>query len=157
MTVLHAGGKFGGAGYKVSSGLHGVGASVVNALSSELWVEVARDQKIYRQEYARGKPQGELKVVGKSEFTGTTTSWLADSSIFPEVDYDFETLAQRFREVAYLTKGLWISFVDERQDLTTNFYFEGGIQSFVRHLNKGRATVNKIPFYVERLSGRHHR
>jgi len=153
MTVLHAGGKFGGAGYKVSSGLHGVGASVVNALSSELWVEVARDQKIYRQEYARGKPQGELKIVGKSEFTGTTTSWLADTSIFPEVDYDFETLAQRFREVAYLTKGLWISFVDERQDLSTNFYFEGGIQSFVRHLNKGRATVNKIPFYVERLSG----
>src|SRR6266496_3010677 len=95
MTVLHAGGKFGGGGYKVSSGLHGVGASVVNALSSELWVEVARDGKVYRQAYARGKPTGELKVVGKSTETGTTTSWLADETIFAEIDYDFETLAQR--------------------------------------------------------------
>jgi DNA gyrase subunit B len=111
------------------------------------------DGKIYRQDYARGKPQGELKVVGRADGTGTTTSWLADTSIFPEIDYDFETLKQRFREVAYLTKGLWISFVDERQDLATNFYFEGGIESFVRHLNKGRTTVNKTPFYVERLSG----
>jgi DNA gyrase subunit B len=153
MTVLHAGGKFGGAGYKVSSGLHGVGASVVNALSSELWVEVARDGKLYRQEYARGKPTTELKVVGKAEETGTTTSWLADETIFNEIDYDFETLAQRFREVAYLTKGLWISFVDERHDLETNFYFEGGIESFVRHLNIGRTAVNKTPFYVDRKIG----
>jgi DNA gyrase subunit B len=153
MTVLHAGGKFGGAGYKVSSGLHGVGASVVNALSSQLWVEVARDGKLYRQEYARGKPTTELKVVGKAEETGTTTSWLADEAIFSEIDYDFETLAQRFREVAYLTKGLWISFVDERHDLETNFYFEGGIESFVRHLNIGRTAVNKTPFYVDRKIG----
>jgi DNA gyrase subunit B len=153
MTVLHAGGKFGGAGYKVSSGLHGVGASVVNALSSQLWVEVARDGKLYRQEYARGKPTTELKVVGKAEETGTTTSWLADETIFSEIDYDFETLAQRFREVAYLTKGLWISFVDERHDLETNFYFEGGIESFVRHLNIGRTAVNKTPFYVDRKIG----
>ena len=84
---------------------------------------------------------------------GTTTSWLADNSIFSELDYDFETLAQRFREVAYLTKGLWISFVDERQELETNFYFEGGIQSFVRHINIERVAVNKTPFYVERRVG----
>ena len=153
MTVLHAGGKFGGAGYKVSSGLHGVGASVVNALSSDLWVEVSRDSKVYRQDYKAGHPQGELKVTGKSTETGTTTSWLADSSIFTEIDYDFETLAQRFREVAYLTKSLWIHFVDERSEREVNFYFEGGIESFVRHLNKDRNTVNKTPFYVERLVG----
>ncbi len=153
MTVLHAGGKFGGAGYKVSSGLHGVGASVVNALSSELWVEVARDGKVYRQEYERGKPKGDLKVVGKSQQTGTTTSWLADASIFSDLDYDFETLAQRFREVAYLTKGLWLSFVDERHDQEMNFCFEGGIESFVRHLNRSRTVVNKTPFYVERRVG----
>ena len=153
MTVLHAGGKFGGGGYKVSSGLHGVGASVVNALSSELWVEVRRDGKVYRQEYACGHPSGDLRVVGKSTETGTTTSWLADRSIFSELDYDFETLAQRFREIAYLTKGLWIQFVDERHDEERNFYFEGGIQSFVRHLNKERTAVNKTPFYVERQAG----
>ncbi len=153
MTVLHAGGKFGGAGYKVSSGLHGVGASVVNALSSELWVEVAREGKVFRQEYARGKPSGELKVVGKSSETGTTTSWLADDTIFQDLDYDFETLAQRFREIAYLTKGLRLSFVDERTELETNFYFEGGIESFVRHLNRERTVINKTPFYVERRAG----
>jgi DNA gyrase subunit B len=153
MTVLHAGGKFGGGGYKVSSGLHGVGASVVNALSSELWVEVRRDGKVYRQEYAAGHPTGDLRVVGKSDETGTTTSWLEDTSIFGDHDYDFETLAQRFREMAYLTKGLWIQFVDERRDEERNFYFEGGIQSFVRHLNKERTPVNKTPFYTERQAG----
>jgi DNA gyrase subunit B len=153
MTVLHAGGKFGGAGYKVSSGLHGVGASVVNALSSELWVEVAREGKVFRQDYVRGKPSGELKVVGKSSETGTTTSWLADDTIFQDLDYDFETLSQRFREIAYLTKGLRLSFVDERTDQETNFYFEGGIESFVRHLNRERSVINKTPFYVERRAG----
>ena len=150
MTVLHAGGKFGGGGYKVSSGLHGVGASVVNALSSLLSVEVRRDDKLYRQEYERGHPKGNIQVVGTAKDTGTTTSWLADSTIFGEVSYDFDTLAQRFREIAYLTKGLWIHFVDEQFDREINFYFEGGIQSFVRHLNKERTTVNKLPFYVER-------
>jgi DNA gyrase subunit B len=150
MTVLHAGGKFGGGGYKVSSGLHGVGASVVNALASDLWVEVRRDGKLYRQEFERGRPKGEVRATGKASETGTTTSWIADVAIFGELNYDFEVLAQRFREIAYLTKGLWIHFLDEREDRESNFYFEGGIQSFVRHLNKERTAVNKTPFYVER-------
>jgi DNA gyrase subunit B len=150
MTVLHAGGKFGGGGYKVSGGLHGVGASVVNALSSELRVEVHKDGKIYRQEYERGVPKGPLTVIGKTNRHGTTTAWLADSTIFADATYDFETLAQRFREMAYLNKGVWIQFVDERSDRELNFYFEGGIQSFVRHLNQDRAVIHRTPIYVER-------
>ncbi|MGI8549319.1 MAG: DNA gyrase subunit B, partial [Dehalococcoidia bacterium] len=140
-------------GYKVSTGLHGVGASVVNALSTNLWVEVRRDGNAYRQEYACGHAAGALQTLGAATGRGTVTSWLSDSSIFNSLDFDFETLKQRFREVAYLTKGLWIHFIDERGDEETNFYFEGGIQSFVRHLNKERTTVNKLPFYVERMSG----
>jgi len=154
MTVLHAGGKFGGGGYKVSGGLHGVGASVVNALSEELWVEVRRDGKRWRQEYKRGKPQGDTRPVGKAEGTGTITSWLADSEIFKSADgpvtYDFDTLAQRLREMAYLTKGLWIHLEDEHADRETNFYFEGGIQSFVRHINAERDVINKTPIYIEK-------
>jgi DNA gyrase subunit B len=164
MTTLHAGGKFGGGGYKVSGGLHGVGASVVNALSEEAWVEVRRDGKIYRQEYKFGKPITPVKVVGKNGHgpkTGTTTSFLADRSIFKEAlheetnvpDYDFTILAQRFREAAYLTKGVWISFKDERIDREVNFYFEGGIKSLVRHVNRDRAVLNASPIYIERLVG----
>jgi len=152
MTYLHAGGKFGGQVYKVSGGLHGVGASVVNALSSEMWVEVRRDGRVYRQEYCRGKPLGDLAVVGKldGQPTGTTTCFLPDGEIFPEIGYDFTALAQRFRETAYLTKGLWIHFRDERQDREINFYFEGGIVSFVRQLNKGRDVLHPRPIYIER-------
>jgi DNA gyrase subunit B len=154
MTVLHAGGKFGGGGYKVSGGLHGVGASVVNALSSEMWVEVRRAGKRWRQEYKRGIPQGDVKKVGSAQGTGTTTAWLADQQIFHSaegaVTYDFDTLAQRFREMAYLTKGLWIHLEEERTERETNFYFEGGIQSFVRHINGDRDLVNKVPIYVEK-------
>ncbi|MDO8672206.1 MAG: DNA topoisomerase (ATP-hydrolyzing) subunit B [Dehalococcoidia bacterium] len=150
MTVLHAGGKFGGGGYKVSGGLHGVGASVVNALSSWVRVDVHRDGQIYRQEYERGKPLGELEIVGETEETGTTTVFMADTEIFSEIDYSFDTLAQRFREVAYLTKALKITFRDEIHDREVNFYFEGGIVSFVRHLNKNRGVVHSRPIYIEK-------
>ena len=152
MTVLHAGGKFGGGAYKVSGGLHGVGASVVNALSSQLWVEVRTGGTVYRQEYVRGVPQDDVQVAGTCgpDEHGTTVSWLADVEIFKEINYDFDTLAQRFREVAYLTKGLWLRFLDERDDRELNFYFEGGIQSFVRERNRGQAVLHKTPIYIER-------
>jgi len=150
MTYLHAGGKFGGQVYKVSGGLHGVGASVVNALSSEMWVEVHRDGKIYRQEYRRGKPSTDLRAAGKTTWTGTITSFLPDSHIFPQLDYEFTILVQRFREMAYLTKGMWIHFIDERTDREVNFCFEGGVASFVRHLNKEREVLYPQPIYIER-------
>ena len=150
MTTLHAGGKFGGNGYKVASGLHGVGVSAVNALSEWLWVEVARNGKLYRQEYARGVPATPVIEMGKTDRVGTTTSFLGDMSIFESLDYNYDTLAQRFREMAYLTKGLQITFIDERTDREMSFYFEGGVLSFVRHLNKHRLPVHK-PIYVERL------
>ena len=160
MTYLHAGGKFGGQVYKVSGGLHGVGASLVTALSQEMWVEVHRDGKIHRQEYARGKAISAVQQVKKSRYpydngqtpskTGTIVYFLADSEIFQTLDYDFQTLAQHFREVAYLTKGIWVHFVDEREDLETNFFFEGGVASYVRHLNRGREVVHPRPIYIEK-------
>jgi DNA gyrase subunit B len=153
MTVLHAGGKFGGGGYKVSGGLHGVGASVVNALSEWCRVEVRRGGKVFRQDYKRGVPTGAVKQVGECspDEHGTTTSFMADTDIFTAgLDYNFESLAQWFRETAYLTKGLMLTLVDERTDRETSFYFEGGIVSFVRHLNRNRAVVHERPFYVLR-------
>jgi len=155
MTTLHAGGKFGGGGYKVSGGLHGVGASVVNALSDWMSVEVrkAGDTNLYRQEYSRGKPQGPVEVVGKSlkASHGTTTKFKADTEIFKAGhDYSYEILEQWFREWAYLTRGLKLTIIDERTDREMSFLFEGGIISYVRHLNRNRATVNDKPFYVER-------
>ncbi|HEY8489809.1 MAG TPA: DNA topoisomerase (ATP-hydrolyzing) subunit B [Dehalococcoidia bacterium] len=150
MTVLHAGGKFGGGAYKVSGGLHGVGASVVNALAEEMWVEVRQRGKVYRQEYKRGIPQGEVRAVGSTDETGTTTAWLADRQIFDKVEYDFTTLAQRFREMAYLTKGVWYRFVDEIADREVNFYFEGGVSSFVKHLNRERTVLHPEPVYIEK-------
>ena len=160
MTVLHAGGKFGGGAYKVSGGLHGVGASVVNALSEHVWVEVRRGGKLYRQEYERGVPQDEVKVVKESWYkgpdtadyapTGTTTSFLPDKTIFTDVEFDSSQLLNRFREYAYLTKGIWLSLVDDNTGLDITFYFEGGIQSFVRHLNKGRDVLFPRPIYMER-------
>jgi len=129
LTVLHAGGKFGGGGYKVSGGLHGVGVSVVNALSEHLRAEVRLDGGRYVQEFRRGIPVAPIKKVGRSEPSerGTTISFLADDTIFESLNYDFPTLAQRFREMCYLTKGLKIRFVDERNDQEYSFYFEGGI------------------------------
>src|SRR4030088_695389 len=134
MTVLHAGGKFGGTGYKVSSGLHGVGASVVNALSEWMRVEVRKDGGLYRQEYMEGVPLDPVERVGDtSEPNGTTVTFMADRSIFTTIDYNFDTLAQRFREMAYLTKGLTISMLDQRaeEERDWTFYFAGGIVSFV--------------------------
>ena len=150
MTYLHAGGKFDSQAYKVSGGLHGVGAAVVNALSSHLWVEVTRDGKLYRQEYERGKAVGQLKVSSNgASHTGTTTWFSPDADIFGETQFNFSTLTERFREMAFLTKGIWIHFVDERSGQRITYYFEGGIKSFVRRLNKDRGTVHD-PFYMER-------
>jgi DNA gyrase subunit B len=154
MTVLHAGGKFGGGAYKVSGGLHGVGASVVNALARKMWVEVRRDGKVYRQEYERGLPKGGLKTSPdpKQKQTGTTTAWLPDDEIFDTIEHDYDFLLQRFREMAYLTKGIWIYFADKRPDheREMNFCFEGGVASFVRHVNKGRNTLSPRPIYIEK-------
>ncbi|MDP2936274.1 MAG: DNA topoisomerase (ATP-hydrolyzing) subunit B [Dehalococcoidia bacterium] len=152
MTTLHAGGKFGTGAYKVSGGLHGVGASVVNALSSWMAVEVRRDGHLYRQEYRRGLPTGPVEEVGKVEDgrTGTTTTFVADEDIFNEVHWDFDMLAQRFRETAYLTKKLKINFRYKPADQELSFYFEGGIESFVRHLNLSRGSLHPKVFYFER-------
>jgi len=152
MTTLHAGGKFGGGGYKVSGGLHGVGASVVNALSEWLEVTVRRDGKIYHQRYERGVPVTPVKTIGETtpDDHGTETVFLPDRLIFRSLDYQSEVLLQRFREVAYLTSGLTIHFVDERTDLDMTFYFEGGIVSFVRHLNRTKEVLQPQPFYVKR-------
>jgi DNA gyrase subunit B len=153
LTVLHAGGKFGGGGYKVSGGLHGVGVSVVNALSEVLHAEVRRDGGRYVQEFRRGIPTAKIQRVGRSEPSerGTTITFLADATIFDNLNFEFVTLAQRFREMCYLTKGLKIRFVDERDDQEYSFYFEGGIVSFVRHLNKNRQIVHQRPIYAERV------
>jgi DNA gyrase subunit B len=153
MTTLHAGGKFGGGGYKVSGGLHGVGASVVNALSTSLRVEVHKGGLIHVQEYERGVPSGDVRVVGETTRHGTVTTFRADETIFETLDYEFATLSQRFREMAYLTAGLHFTFVDEREDREVNFYFEGGIASFVSHLNRGRSPVHPKPLYVSREVG----
>ncbi len=150
-TELHAGGKFGDGGYKVSSGLHGVGLSVVNALSEWMRAEVRRHNQLWVQEYVTGKPQGPVAPVGPADGTGTMISFMPDVTIFKDgIDYNFSALAQRFREMAYLTKGLRFKFIDERDGKEVNFYFEGGIISYVRHLNKDRGVLHKAPFYVER-------
>jgi DNA gyrase subunit B len=149
-TVLHAGGKFGEGGYKVSAGLHGVGLSVVNALSEWMFIEVRQGGKLHRQDYKMGVPKGRVREVGDAQGTGTYVRFLPDISIFREIDYTYRVLAQRFREMAYLTKGLRIRFTDERDDVETSFYFEGGIVSFVRHLNKEKDVLHKPPFYAER-------
>jgi len=153
MTMLHAGGKFGSGSYKVSGGLHGVGVSVVNALSSHLKAEVRQGGYLHVQEYQRGHPIGPVRRQGKAEGHGTTISFLPDIEVFQELDYSFDTLAQRFREMAYLTKGLRIQFLDEREDRETTFYFDGGIVSFVRHLNRNRTAIHPHPISVERSIG----
>jgi DNA gyrase subunit B len=153
-TVLHAGGKFGGGGYKVSGGLHGVGVSVVNALSEWLRVESARDGQIWAQEYVRGKPTGPVKKIGpQGSRRGTLTSFRADPEMFETTEYSFDAIAQRLRESAYLTKGVWITLVDERSDRERSFYFEGGLISFVRHLNRNKEVLHTRPIYVERKEG----
>src|SRR5713226_6333897 len=152
LTKLHAGGKFGGDGYKVSGGLHGVGVSVVNALSEWLIAEVRRDGKAYRQEFARGVPQGDMEIVGNAapEETGTTISFMPDSEIFEEIDIDAGTVSQRLRETAFLTKGLTIKLTDERADgKTVEFHYEGGIRDFVAYINEQKDPVHKHIVYFE--------
>lgn len=153
LTVLHAGGKFGGGGYKVSGGLHGVGSSVVNALSTDLYAEVYKDGKVHRQEYSRGVPKGPLEVTGTTDKKGTLIGFKADPEIFPAIEYSWQTVVDRCRQQAYLTKGLTIHLRDERnaekpQDYT--FYFEGGIQAYVRHLNKNKTVLFDPPIGVEK-------
>src|SRR5450432_285233 len=150
MTVLHAGGKFGGGGYQISSGLHGVGVSVVNALSEWCQVDVKRDGHLWRQRYEKGIPITELLDMGPVEGRGTKTSFLADLTVMETRDYSFEILAQRFREMAYLNRGMTISLVDERTDREATFYFEGGLVSFVRYLNKNRNTLQARPVSLSR-------
>jgi DNA gyrase subunit B len=153
-TVLHAGGKFGGGGYKVSGGLHGVGVSVVNALSEWMRVESARDGFVWMQEYERGKPKATVKKVGpQGDRRGTLTMFRADPEMFSTTDYSFEVISQRLRESAYLTKGVWITLIDERIDRERSFYFEGGLESFVRHLNRNKEVLHDRPVYVERKEG----
>src|SRR5512136_2581316 len=160
MTILHAGGKFGGAGYKVASGLHGVGVSAVNALSAWMETTVRRDGREYQQRYERGKPTSKVEDIGRvlkdDPFQhGTVQHFVPDEEIFKgDIDYKFEALSQRFREMAFLTRGLTITFRDERDTYAGNphersFHFEGGIRSFVRYLNKTRAAIHP-PIYVEK-------
>jgi len=153
LTVLHAGGKFGGGGYKVSGGLHGVGASVVNALSAELEVEVHQKGARWTQSYENGAPTSPLKKTGKvaADDTGTTIRFLPNATIFESLDYEFETLASRFREMAYLTKGVRIRFIDERaqpvpREMT--YYFDSGVEAFVRHINRDKGVLHPDPIYV---------
>ncbi len=152
MTVLHAGGKFDGSGYKVSGGLHGVGASVVNALSTQLDVTVYRDGKIHYQEFERGVPKADLKVIGETDVTGTTTHFIPDREIFTEtIEYDYDTLATRVRELAFLTKGVKITIEDTREgkEQKNEYCYEGGIKSYVEHLNRSREVVHEEPVYIE--------
>lgn len=149
MTVLHAGGKFGGGGYKVSGGLHGVGASVVNALSDKCIVTVKREGHIWQQEYHRGKVVTDLNIVGNTDETGTEVYFKPDEEIFDEIVYDFEVLSQRLRELAFLNKGISITLIDERNDKEEEYYYEGGIKSFVEYLNRNKEPLHEQTIYVE--------
>lgn len=149
MTILHAGGKFGGGGYKVSGGLHGVGASVVNALSEICVVEVKREKHIWKQVFKRGKVATGLEIVGDSEEHGTKIHFKPDREIFDEIDFDYDVLCQRLRELAFLNKGVAITLTDKRNDKNKLFHYEGGIKSFVTYLNRNKQTIHKEPIYVE--------
>jgi DNA gyrase subunit B len=156
MTVLHAGGKFGGGGYKVSGGLHGVGVSAVNALSEWCEVEVRREGKVHFQRYERGIPQGQVKAIGKAKpsESGTKTTFKYDPQIFKEeMEFHFSTLIQRFREMAFVTRGVTIFFEDERSNKEMMFYFEGGITSFVRYLNRNRETLHSAVYIEKEIEG----
>lgn len=150
-TVLHAGGKFGGSGYKVSGGLHGVGAAVVNALSAWMEVEVLRDGKRYKQRYERGKAVTKVEVVGEAEGTGTITTFMPDPEIFDEIVYDYDVLLKRFRELAFLNRGLIIKLVDNREDepKETTLHYEGGILSFVKYINQNKDAIHDDIIYLD--------
>src|SRR3984893_81689 len=150
LTRLNAGGKFGGGGYKVSSGLHGVGVSAVNFLSQKLQVWVHLGGKVYNMEFERGVPKDSVKVVGKTDRTGAIVRFWPDPEIFPDTKFDREIIQRRLREMAYLNKRLEIALADENLSFTNTFYFEGGVVSFVRALNRDKQVVNHIPFYVDR-------
>jgi DNA gyrase subunit B len=147
MTILHAGGKFGGGGYKVSGGLHGVGVSAVNALSEWCEVEVSRGGKLYRQRYERGVPTTPLEIVGKATTTGTFTRWMADPEIFGEIEYHHDIFVNRLRELSYLNKGIKITFSDESTGETQEFKHDTGIEAFVEHLNRNRTGLHKIVYF----------
>lgn len=152
MTVLHAGGKFGGGGYKVSGGLHGVGASVVNALSSDLEIYVHRDGSIHYQQFKKGAPQEDLKIIGETEVTGTIIHFVPDSEIFTEtLEYDYDTLAHRLRELAFLNRGIRITIEDKRveEGKKNEYYYEGGIASYVEHLNRTKEVIHEEVVFVE--------
>ncbi len=154
-TILHAGAKFEQGGYKVSGGLHGVGVSVVNALSEWMRVESARDGFIWSQEYARGKPTTKVIKLGPAgNRRGTRTAFRADPEMFEDTEFSFETISQRLRESAYLNKRVWITFIDDRHDRERSFYFEGGLMSFVRHMNRNKEVLTLRPIYVERKEGK---
>ncbi len=148
MTRLHAGGKFGNHLYNVSSGLHGVGASVVNALSQRMRVEVRRDGKVYLQEYARGIPTGHITVIDECDTTGTWVTFLADREIFEDITYDFTTTSQRLREMTFLNKGVTIHLRDHRINEDRTYYFEGGIASYVRRLSRDKNAIHPQPIYL---------
>ena len=150
LTKLHAGGKFGGGGYKVSGGLHGVGLSVVNALSERLSVEVYRDGKVNEQHYVRGVPQGPVEVTGDTNKRGTMVRFWPDPEMFPEIQFSWDIVATTLRGYAFLNKGITIMLVDEARELTYTFHFEGGLEAFVKYLNANRNAVNQRPMYVER-------
>lgn len=150
LTVLHAGGKFGGGGYKVSGGLHGVGISVVNALSDTLHAEVRRDGKTYVQDYKQGKALGDVKESGKSESNGTTITFHPDPSVFETIEFNYDTILDYLRHQAYLTKGVRVRAINKKTGQRFSYYFEGGIKSYVQHLNRNKEVINDPPFYVER-------
>src|SRR3989338_2717477 len=149
MTVLHAGGKFSQSAYKVSGGLHGVGVSVTNALSEHLIAQVKRNGKLYMQEYKRGAPQYEVKIVGESQGTGTIITFKPDSQIFETLEFDYEVLAKRVRDLAFLDKGVEITLLDEKTEKQDVFFYEGGIKSFVEHLNKNKQTVSPVIYFTK--------
>ncbi|OGJ47772.1 DNA gyrase subunit B [Candidatus Peregrinibacteria bacterium RIFOXYB12_FULL_41_12] len=151
LTILHAGGKFGeGGGYKVSGGLHGVGVSVVNALSVNLKAEVYRDGKVYYQEYSKGDPLCDIKPIGKTDKVGTKITFVPDPEIFESVEFKWETIVNRMRQQAYLTKGVTIYVTDEKTDKKYQFYFEGGLKSYVSHLNKQKEAIGSEIVYIEK-------
>lgn len=149
MTTLHAGGKFDAKSYQVSGGLHGVGVSVVNALSERLDLEIKREGGVYIQSYARGKPVTKLKKIGKTTKTGTKTTFKPDPEIFQSLEFNFDTLSQRLRELSYLNKGLKISIMDERNDTRKDFHYKGGIREFVQYLNQNKTAINPKPICIE--------
>ena len=156
MTTLHAGGKFGGGAYKVTGGLHGVGGSVVNGLSEYLKAEVRREGRVYTQEYAEGIPTGDLRRGEKTDQSGTIIAFRPDPKIFPEIEYDFDTLVNHFKEIAYLNKGLEIRFVSywheeqRKGDIERTYFFDGGIANLVRNVNRNRRVMQQLPFYYEK-------